>query len=142
MASSAWNDPVFVADGDFLVDGTGDLASLDGLPTVEEGARAAVRQMIVHRVLAETNGWREEPCAGLERFQGSPINADTIAKIEAAIVASLTADGMFGSSSVVAKVLPIAGDTVVVVVAVPDVSNLPLVTFGMNVATGTVNQVQ
>ena len=139
---STWNDLAFTADGDFLVDGSGDLADLDRAATVEDSLRDAVRQTIVHRTLAETNGWRNAPCAGLERFQGRSVDADTIAAIESAIALALVVDGAFRVSDVVVKVLPIAGDTVAVIVAVPSLGNLPVATFGVDVSAGMVSQVK
>ena len=139
---STWNDLAFTADGDFLIDGSGDLADLDRAPTARDSFLDAVRQVIVHRTLAEIDGWRNVPCAGLERFQGHPINAGTVSAIESAITLALIADGALRVSDVVVKVLPIAGGTVVVVVAVPSLSNLPVATFGVDVAAGTVSQVK
>lgn len=79
MADFRW-----MSSGGILRDGSGDIANT--LNSLEE-----MESMVASRVKAAVDGWKLYPIgAGLDSFQGSPVNQNTELSLQRAVIASLT----------------------------------------------------
>lgn len=130
----------FTIDGDFLIDGAGDLKDTADSGTFFEG----VRQAILHRVICEANGWRVHPtiCAGLERFIGKTVDQNVLEGIQLAIHRVLTADGALTREDYVIRVLELTpGDVAVLIyVNLPGQEN-PLITMSWSIKSGGITRI-
>ncbi len=130
----------FTIDGDFLIDGAGDLKDTTDDAMEFEG----VRQAIIHRVVCEANGWRVHPeiCAGLETFIGKVVNKNLLEGIQLAIHRALTSDGVLTRGDYTIRVLELTpGDVAVLIyVNLPGQTN-PLVSMSWSVKSGDVTRI-
>lgn len=130
----------FTADGDFLVDGAGDLKDTD-----DSGDRhEAAKQFVMHRLFGERRAWALHPeiTAGLEQFIGKSINEGLLSGIQVAVHNALTSDSQMNRDDYKLRVIELTPSTVAIFVYL----NLPgqeqpLVTMAWNVKYGEVTRV-
>lgn len=130
----------FTDDGDFLVDGAGDLRDTrDGAMNFE-----GLRQAILHRVIGERGAFRLHPdiTAGLDIFIGKIIDKQLMEGIQTAVHRALISDGVLRRSDYDIRVLEITpGDVAILIfVNVPGQEH-PLVSMMWNVRSGEVTRV-
>ena len=130
----------FTVDGDYLIDGAGDLKDTSDSGTLFEG----VRQAILHRVICETNGWRINPnlCAGLERFIGKTIDQNLLEGIQLAIHRVLTGDGSLTREDYMIRVVELTPSIVAILIYanLPGQEN-PLVSMSWSIQSGGITRI-
>lgn len=106
------SDLWFTQDGDFLIDGSGDLKD-----TKDSGDKLeSIKQTILHRIIAERNGWRLHPDiqAGLERFLGTTVDKQLLEQMEFEIRRALTSDGILTRDDFIIQAMELTQGHVVV----------------------------
>jgi len=130
----------FTMDGDFLIDGAGDLKD-----TQDSGDRyEGVRQAILHRVVGEYGAFRFHPnlSAGLETFIGKVIDKQLLEGIATAIHRALTADGSLSREDYAIRVLEITpGDVAILIFVNLPGQEHPIVSMAWNIKSGEVTRV-
>jgi len=130
----------FTVDGDFLVDGSGDLKdTLDSGDDYE-----SLRQAILHRIISEKNGFRfhSEINAGLEQFIGKTVDKNLLEAINSAVQRALAADGALTRDDYDLRILELTpGDVAILVYAnLPDQEH-PLITMSWSITSGDVTRI-
>lgn len=131
----------FTSDGDFLLDGAGDLKDTRDSGDVYEG----LRQQITHRVISEKNGWRLHPniLAGLDRYLGNTIDDQLLEQLEFEITRALTADGNLTKSDFSVQTIELTpGDVAIMIYLNTLAQRTPIVTMAYSIQTGTVARVK
>lgn len=130
----------FTTDGDFLIDGAGDLRDTQDAADDHEG----LRQAILHRVISERNAFRFHPDinAGLEQFIGNTVDKLLLDAIQTAIQRSLTMDGALTRDDFTLRVLELTpGDVAVLIyVNLPDQEH-PLISMSWSITAGDVTRI-
>ena len=134
------SDIWFTTDGDFLIDGAGDLRdTLDAADNYE-----SLRQAVLHRIISERNASRfhSEINAGLEQFIGNSVDRLLLEAIRTAVQRSLTADGALTRDDFTLRVMELTpGDVAVLVyVNLPDQEH-PLISMSWSITTGDVTRI-
>jgi len=134
------SDLWFTSDGDYLIDGAGDLRDTSDSGDKLEG----LRQAIIHRVIAERGAMRLHPnlSAGLESFIGRPIDANLMDGVQTSIHRALTGDGSLSRSEYEVRVFELTPGNIAVLIYVrlPGQEH-PLVSMAWNVNSGEVTRV-
>jgi hypothetical protein len=130
----------FTNDGDFLIDGAGDLRD-----TRDSGDRyEGIRQTILHRVISEKGAFRFHPnvSAGLDMFIGKTVDKQLLEGIQFAIHRALVSDGNLTREDYEIRVFEINNGTVVIIIFVklPGQEH-PLITMTYSVQSGEVTRV-
>ena len=134
------SDLWFTTDGDFLIDGAGDLRDTRDAADNYEG----LKQAILHRVISERNAFRfhSEINAGLEQFIGKTIDKLMLEAIQTAISRALTADGALTRDDFTLRVVELTpGDVALLIyVSLPDQEN-PLISMSWSIRGGDVTRI-
>lgn len=134
------SDLWFTVDGDFLIDGAGDLKD-----TGDSGDRyESLRQAILHRIISERNALRFHPeiSAGIEQFIGKTVDKPLLEAIQAAVHRALTSDSALTREDYALRVLELTpGDVALLVyVNLPDQEH-PLVSMSWSIKSGDVTRI-
>jgi hypothetical protein len=134
------SDLWFTTDGDFLIDGAGDLKD-----TLDSGDNyESLKQAILHRIISERNAFRFHPevNAGLEQFIGKTIDKLLLEAIQTAIQRALTADSALTRDDFTLRVVELTPGTVAILVYVnlPDQQH-PLVSMSWSIRGGDVTRI-
>lgn len=130
----------FTADGDFLIDGAGDLKDTSDSGDLNEG----VRQAVLHRILSEKEAFRLHPeiSAGLESFIGKSIDRQLMENIEFAIHRSLISDGTLTKEDYAIRVLELTpGDLAILIYLNLPNQDKPLISMAWNIKSGDITRV-
>ena len=130
----------FTVDGDFLIDGSGDLRDTEDSSDRVEG----LRQAILHRVAGERGANREYPdiSSGLEEFIGRTVNKDLIQNIEFAIHRSLVSDGVLSRGDYNIRILELTpGDIAILIYVNLAGQEHPIVSMAWNIRSGEITRV-
>ena len=131
------SDLWFTVDGDFLIDGSGDLRDTrDAADNYE-----SLRQAVLHRVISEHNAFRFHNgiSAGLEQFIGKTVDKLLLEAVQTAIQRALTSDGALTRDDFTLRVVELTpGDVAVLIyVNLPDQEH-PLISMSWSVRGGDV----
>lgn len=137
-----FNDLWFTPDGDLMLSDSGDLRDTRSAEQGDE--HAAIRQFIIHRLLAERGGWPTAPeaGAGLERFIGRPIDETLFTQMAQVIKVTLTFDGLLLPGDVEVRVVPLNEGAVAAMIWAKKVSDKPMVSFVYDIQQGSVIRVR
>jgi len=134
------SDLWFTVDGDFLIDGSGDLRD-----TRDSGDKhESLRQAILHRVICERGGFRFHPdvSAGLEQFIGKTVDKRLLEAIQAAIHRALSADGALTREDYALRVLELTpGDVAVLLYVNLPGQEHPLVSMSWSIFSGDITRI-
>ena len=134
------SDLWFTNDGDFLIDGSGDLKDTMDSGDVYEG----LRQAILHRVISEKDAFRLYPniAAGLGRFIGRNIDPHLIEAIQTAIHKALTADRALDGSEFKIRMLEVMAGylAILIFVNLPNQEH-PVISMAWNIRSGEVTRI-
>lgn len=130
----------FTVDGDFLIDGAGDLKDTKDSGDLNEG----VRQSIIHRLVGEQGAFRLHPgiTVGLEQFIGRPINDELLEGMQFAIHRALVSDGILNRDDYVIRVFELTPGNIMIMifVSLPNQEH-PIVSMAWNVEYGEVTRI-
>jgi len=134
------SDLWFTTDGDYLIDGAGDLRD-----TLDSGDQyEGLRQAVLHRVISERNALRFHPeiCAGLERFIGKTVDVSLLEALESAVQRALSSDGALTRNDFTLRVMELTpGDVAVLIfVNLPDQEH-PLISMFWSIQSGEVTRI-
>ena len=134
------SDLWFTADGDFLIDGAGDLRDTLDSGDLNEG----IRQTIFHRLVGDKHAYRFHPdiTAGLERFIGTTIDKHMLESMQVAIHKALVSDGVLSRGDYKIRVFELTpGDVIIMVfLNIPNQEH-PIITAVWNTKYGEVTRV-
>jgi hypothetical protein len=134
------SDLWFTNDGDFLIDGSGDLRD-----TRDSGDNyESLRQAILHRIISERGGFRFHPevSAGLEQYIGKTVDKKLLEAIQAALHRALTSDGALNRNDYTLRVLELTpGDVAVLVYVNLPSQEHPLVSMSWSIYSGDITRV-
>ena len=131
----------FTGDGDFLIDGSGDLKDTKDSGNIFEG----VRQALLHRLIGEKNAWRQHPeiTAGLERFIGDAIDDQLLEELITETNKAIKADSEIDNIDIIVRAFELLGGTVAVLLFINvQGQEHPIVTMAYNIQAGSVSRVK
>jgi len=130
----------FTNDGDFLIDGSGDLKDTRDSADDYEG----LRQAVLHRVISERNALRFHPeiSAGIEQFIGRSVDKLLLEAIQSAVQRSLTGDNALTRNDFTLRILELTpGDVAILIyVNLPDQEH-PLISMSWSIGSGDVTRI-
>ena len=134
------SDLWFTVDGDFLVDGAGDLRDTKDSGDIYEG----LKQAVLHRVISERNAFRfhSEINAGVEQFIGNTIDKNLLEALNSAIQRALSADGALTRDDYTLRVLELTpGDVAILIYVNLPGQEHPLVSMSWSINSGDVTRI-
>lgn len=134
------SDLWFTVDGDFLIDGSGDLRDTKDSGDVYE----SLRQAILHRVISERGAFRFHPnvSAGLEQYIGKTVDRQLLEAIQATLHRVLTSDGILTRNDYAIRVLELTpGDVAVLIYVNLPGQQHPLVSMSWSIYSGDITRI-
>lgn len=140
LKNLSYSDLWFTTDGDFLIDGSGDLKD-----TIDSGdPNEGLRQAIIHRVIGERNALRNHPeiSAGINDFIGNTVDKTLMGAIQDAVNRALTSDGSLTKDDYTIRTIELTpGDLALLIYVNLPNEDKPLVTMSWSIQSGDITRI-